>query len=493
MKESAVTEIHPDDRFDVLVIGAGPAGYVAAGRAGRLGLRTALVEKNELGGVCLNSGCIPAKALMHGAKVARTIRSAEQNGVVPSYRSQPTIDVATLVNHSRRTAQQLTSGVEALMKAAKVTVLKGTATIVDKGEVSVQLNEDEVRRGPATRRLSAEHIIVATGASPRILADRSIAEPDGEVIWTYREALVPQEVPESLTVIGSGAVGSEFASLYADLGSKVTLLEAQDQVLPRESPDAAAVLERSFAQRGVNISTGITVNAVDVAEDRSGATVTYTDAAGGIQTVSSQRVLLSVGVYPNSAGLGLEQFGVVDDQGFIASDDHGKTAVWGLYAVGDVAGGPCLAHKASTEALRCVDALAGVDRTPAERNWKSWVPKCTYTTPEVASIGLSTEEAESLGHRVVHRPVQLRENGRALGAGETEGFGTVLLDADTHEILGSTLVGEGVTELVGSVAVAHAAGATAEDFVRAIIPHPSKLEMLHESVMAGLGRPVNTL
>ncbi|MCQ9369523.1 dihydrolipoyl dehydrogenase [Brevibacterium sp. 50QC2O2] len=490
-----MTEIHPDDRYDVIVIGAGPGGYVAAGRAGRLGLKTALVEKAELGGICLNWGCIPTKALLHGAEVARTIRSAAQFGVLTD--AAPAIDVAKLVAHSRSTSGQLTSGVGALMGAAGVTVIAGEATIADKGQVSVTLNpgaDGAAVGGGKPRLLGADHIIVATGAGPRGLPG---IEPDGQTIWTYRQALVPDHVPESLVVIGSGAIGSEFASLYADLGSQVTLLEALPHVLPGESAEASDVVAKNFRSRGITAAAGVRVGSVEVADvaadGTTSAVVHYTDAAGTEQQVSAEKVLLAVGVAPNSAGLGLEPFGIVDGRGFIETDEYCRTKVWGLYAIGDVSGGPMLAHKASAEALRCVDALAGFDREPVDADWRSWVPRCTYTTPEVASIGLSREQAGAAGHPVVARPVRLAENGRALGTGQTEGFGEVLIDGDTHEILGATLVGEGMTELIGMLAVSHAGDMSADAFVRAILPHPSKSEVVHESLMAALGRPVNTL
>lgn len=470
--------VDPEDRFDVVVIGAGPGGYVAAGRAGQLGLRTAVVERAELGGICLNWGCIPTKALLHGAEVARSVRAGAAVGILAE---EPRIDVDALVAHSRATSGQLSSGVGMLMRARGVEVVRGDAVITGKGEI-------EVTNGKSVRRLSAEHVIIATGAHPRGLPG---IEPDGDRVWTYREALVPTELPESLVVIGSGAIGSEFACLYNDLGSTVTLLEALPHVLPGESKAVSDVVAKSFRKRGLTAVAGVRVSGAEISED--GVSVRYTDASGVEQAVSVERLLLAVGVAPNTSGMGLEDLGVLDERGFVKVDEHGRTDVWGLYAIGDVTGGPCLAHKASTEALRCVDAIAGVDRDPVPDDWRSWIPRCTYTFPEVASIGLSEEQAVQAGHEVLASSTRFAENGRALGTGSTEGFGRLLVDADTHEILGATLVGDGVTELISMVSVAHTAGMDADLFARTVIPHPTRGEVLRESALAALGRPVDSV
>ncbi|WP_303323882.1 dihydrolipoyl dehydrogenase [Actinomyces radicidentis] len=470
--------VAPEDRFDVIVIGGGPGGYVTAGRAGQLGLRTALVERAELGGVCLNWGCIPTKALLHGAEVARAVRAGAAVGILAE---EPTIDVEALVRHSRTTAGQLSGGIGALMRARGVEVVHGSATVAGKGEVDV---ED----GKGVRHLEADHVIVATGSGPRGLPG---IEPDGDRVWTYREALVPAEVPRSLVVVGSGAIGSEFASLYTDLGSRVTLLEALPHVLPGESEDVSAVVVRSMRRRGLTAEAGVRVDRAEVHDD--GVTVRYTDAKGAAEEVTAERLLLAVGVRPSTSGMGLEELGVLDERGCVRVDDHGRTDVWGLYAIGDVTGGPCLAHKASTEALRCVDAIAGVEREAVPEGWRSWVPRCTYTSPEVASIGLTEEQARRAGRSVLAKPVRFAENGRAIGAASTEGFGRVLVDEDTHEILGASLVGDGVTELISMVSVAHAAGMDADLFIRSVIPHPTRGEVVRESVLAALGRPVDSV
>lgn len=473
-----VDGIDPRDRFDVVVIGSGPGGYTAAGRAGQLGLRTAVVERADLGGTCLNWGCIPTKALLHGAEVARAVRSGAAVGVLAG---EPSIDVGALVRHSRTTAQRLSTGVATLMRARGVEVIRGEARITGKGEV-------EVADGGRVRRLGAEHVILATGARPRALPG---IEPDGERIWTYRDALAPDEVPDSLVVIGSGAIGAEFASLYCDLGSRVTLLEALPRILPGESRAVSEAVVASFAGRGLATVAGVRVEGAERTAD--GVVVRYTDADGAGRIVHASRLLLAVGVAPNTGGIGLEALDVLDERGFVRVDDHGRTGAWGLYAIGDVAGGPCLAHKAGAEALRCVDALAGVDRGSAPEDWRAWIPRCTYTFPEVASIGLSEERARAAGHGVRAASIRFAHNGRALGAAAAEGFARVLVDEATGALLGAELVGEGVTELIGMIAVAHAAGADARGFARAVLPHPTRGEALRESVLSALGRPVDSL
>lgn len=474
------------ESFDVVVIGSGPGGYVAAGRAGQLGLRTALVERADLGGICLNWGCIPTKALLHGAEVVRTIRGSAHVGVVTG---APSVDVKGLVAHSRKTASTLSSGISSLMKARGVTVIHGDATVVDKGVVRVESNTARPSRSePEDRILEATHIIVATGASARSLPGIG---PDGQKIWTYRDALTPQEIPESLVVIGSGAIGAEFASLYADLGSKVTVLEAAPAFMPAEPAAVSSVVQDSFTSRGIDLYTDVTVT--DMKADNTGVSVNFDGTSVRATSLRAERVLLAVGVVPNTTGLGLEQFNVCDDKGFMRVNPHGKTTVWGLYGIGDVAGGPMVAHKASHEALTCVNALAGVDRTLPEEDWREWVPRCTYTFPEVASIGITEEQASARGLKTVARAVPFSQNGRALGAATTEGYAQVVLNATSGAILGAHIVGHAATELVSLLAVAHEGGMDANTFTNAIIPHPSLAETVHESVLAGLGIPVNSL
>ncbi|GGH62088.1 dihydrolipoyl dehydrogenase [Rothia aerolata] len=467
------------ENYDVVVIGAGPGGYPAGIRAAQLGLRTAVVEKADLGGICLNWGCIPTKALLHGAELVRSARSARQFGIDLG---TPSVDVKKLVAHSRSVSQTLAGGVGSLLKANGAEVIRGSAEVTGKGEVTVALAEG------GELLLKAPHVIVATGASPRVLPG---LEPDGKNVWTYREALVPETIPESLVVIGSGAIGAEFASLYADLGSQVTLLEALPRFMPNEPEAVSSTVEESFTKRGIRVEAGARVSSAQ-SDSASGARIEWTSADGTSHSETVSKVLVAAGVVPNTAGLGLEKFEVLGRGGFIQTDSLGKTAAWGLYAVGDVAGAPCLAHKATHEAVRCVDAIAGVRRIQEDDDWRDWVPRCTYTTPEVASIGISAEQAKERGISASVSTVALAENGRALGAGETVGFAQLTVSS-SGEILGAHLVGAGVTELIGMVAVGHTASLSAEDFARTMLPHPTRSEIIVEALQKNLGRPINSL
>lgn len=467
------------ENYDVVVIGAGPGGYPAGIRAAQLGLRTAVVEKADLGGICLNWGCIPTKALLHGAELVRSAHSARQFGIDLG---TPSIDVKKLVAHSRSVSQTLAGGVGSLLKSSGAEVIRGSAEVTGKGEVTATLADG------GELLLKAPHVIVATGASPRVLPG---LEPDGKNIWTYREALVPESIPESLVVIGSGAIGAEFASLYADLGSQVTLLEALPRFMPNEPEAVSSTVEDSFVKRGIRVEAGARVSSAQ-SDSASGARIEWTSADGTSHSETVSKVLVAAGVVPNTTGLGLEKFEVLGRGGFIQTDSLGKTAVWGLYAVGDVAGAPCLAHKATHEAVRCVDAIAGVRRVQEDDDWRDWVPRCTYTTPEVASIGISAKQAKERGISASVSTVALAENGRALGAGETTGFAQLTVSS-SGEILGAHLVGSGVTELIGMVAVGHTGSLSAEDFARTMLPHPTRSEIIMEALQKNLGRPINSL
>ncbi|ROZ62299.1 dihydrolipoyl dehydrogenase [Kocuria soli] len=469
-------------QFDVVVVGAGPGGYPAAIRAAQTGLQTAVVERGDLGGICLNWGCIPTKSLLHAAELARTSRHSANFGV--QYPA-PEIDLAGAVAASRSVAGQLAGGVGALLAGNGVEVFRGSARLADKGEVNVTDDDGRVTR------LSADHVVLATGAAPRSLPGIDLSDPG---VWSYREALAPETLPESLLVIGSGAIGSEFASVYSALGSQVTLLEAADRLLPAEAPSVSQVLASELGKQGITTATGVKITSVTRTGEGPGSMVTtWEDSNGAAQETTSDAVLLAVGVKANTADLGLEPYDILRPDGSVITDDVGRTGVWGLYAIGDVAGGPCLAHKATTEAVRCIDALAGVRRVPEPEDWRDWVPKCTYTSPEVASIGITAAAARAKGLNVKSGRVPMSENGRALGAGETVGFAEVTIDTDTGHILGATLVGAGVTELIGMLSVAHAAGMTAEEFARSVIPHPTRSEAVHEAVLKALGRPINSL
>ncbi|QLF93226.1 dihydrolipoyl dehydrogenase [Pseudomonas sp. ABC1] len=462
------------EQYDVLVIGGGPGGYVAAIRAGQLGLRTALVEKQHLGGICLNWGCIPTKALLHGAEVAHSIAHAGELGFSVG---EVNFDLHKLVQFSRSVSQRLTSGVEYLLKKNGVTVIDGTARLSGKGQVVVLDAEG------GERDYRADHVILATGARPRPLPG---IEPDGERIWTYFEALLPKRLPKSLLIIGSGAIGVEFASLYNDLGSEVTLVELAGQILPVEDAEVSAVVRKSFERRGVRVHTQTQVTAVQVTADGVRCTLR---SASGEQVLEVEHVLSAAGVEPNVEGLGLEALGVELERGFIKIDQACRTNVFGLYAIGDVAGPPCLAHKASHEGVICVESLAGVEGVHGLD--RSHVPGCTYARPQVASLGLTEAAARASGRPLKIGKFAYQGNGKALASDEPEGFVKTIFDAETGELLGAHMVGAQVTEQIQGFGIAHALEATDESLLSVIFAHPTLSEAMHESVLAANGRALH--
>lgn len=468
------------DRFDVIVVGAGPGGYVAAIRAAQHGLRVAVVERGELGGVCSNVGCIPTKAMLHGADVAHEIATAGALGFTVG---QVAFDMSALVSYSRQVVGQLTAGIRGLLDANGVEIVVGTATVPAKGRVAVTGAAGASTDG-AVRELHSDHIILATGARPRSIPG---VEPDGDRVWTSTEALQPTALPESLLIIGSGAIGAEFASLYRDLGTEVTLVEALPGILPAEDAEVSAFVAKQFRARGIDVQTSVTVGSV--VPDASGVTTTFTTADGASRSVTTERVLVATGVTPNSAGLGLEELGATLERGFVKTDQWCRTGVAGLYAIGDLAGGPCLAHKASHEAVLCVDHIVGEPGVePLDRDF---VPGCTYSRPQVASIGLTEKQARDTGRELKVGRFDLAGNGKALALGEPAGFVKTVFDAGTGELLGAHLVGPAVTEMVQGFGVAHALHATAEDLAEVIFPHPTVSEAMHESVLDSLDRVIH--
>ncbi|MGO3036115.1 MAG: dihydrolipoyl dehydrogenase [Corynebacterium variabile] len=475
------------DRFDVIVVGAGPGGYVAAIRAAQHGLRVAVVERGELGGVCSNVGCIPTKAMLHGADVAHEIATA---GALGFSVGEVSFDISGLVDHSRQVVDQLTTGIRGLLDANGVEIIVGNATVPQKGRVKVEVAK-------SFRELHSDHIILATGARPRSIPG---VEPDGDRVWTSTEALRPSSLPASLLIIGSGAIGAEFASLYRDLGTEVTLVEALPGILPAEDAEVSAFVAKQFLARGIDVRTSVTVVSVvpDPSEETGGVTTTFTTSDGASHSVVTERVLVATGVTPNSEGLGLESLGAKLERGFVKTDQWCRTGVAGLYAIGDLAGGPCLAHKASHEAVRCVDHIVGeAGVKPLDRDF---VPGCTYSRPQVASIGLTEAQARERvgaagggagvgGARV--GKFNLVGNGKALALGEPEGFVKTVFDGATGELLGAHLVGPAVTEMVQGFGVAHSLHATAEDLAEVVFPHPTVSEAMHESVLDALDRVIH--
>ncbi len=460
--------------FDVLVVGGGPGGYVAAIRAAQLGLQTALVEKQHLGGICLNWGCIPTKALLKGADVAHTLATAGDFGFTTG---EVAFDIAKLVSHSRTVSGRLAGGVAYLMKKHGVTVLDGTASLAGKGKLSVESGENTIA-------YRADHIILATGARPRALPG---IEPDGERIWTYFQAMVPEELPQSLLVIGSGAIGVEFASFYGDLGVQVTLVEVLDTIMPTEDAEVSAFVRKQFEDRGIDVRTSTRVESVH--SGHVGVTCELVSVAGEREAAVFERVLLCAGIQGNVENMGLESVGVETEGGFIKTDPWGRTSAVGVYAIGDVAGAPCLAHKASHEGVVCVEKLAGVaDVHPVDRER---VPGCTYCRPQVASVGMTEAQARKAGKNINVGRFNLQANGKALAMGEATGFVKTIFDQISGELLGAHMVGPEVTEQIQGFGLAQSLEATEVDLAHAMFAHPTLSEAMHESVLDALGRAVH--
>jgi len=459
--------------FDLVVLGGGPGGYVAAIRAAQLGLETALVEREHLGGICLNWGCIPTKALLRTAEVLEQARQAKDFGVRIG---EVGFDLAALVRRSRRVAERLNRGVAHLLKKNKVTVVMGEGRLAGRGRIAVRTSSGE-------RQITARHILIATGARPRSLP--GIA-PDGERIWTYKEAMVPKSLPRRLLVVGSGAIGMEFASFYRALGSEVTVVEILPRVLPAEDEEISAFLAKSFERRGIAIRLETSLQAVRPEGD--GVVASLKDREG-VREERFERVILAVGITGNVENLGLEGTAVRVERGHIVTGPFGRTDEEGIYAIGDVAGPPWLAHKASHEGVACVERIAGIEGV--EPLDVTRVPACTYCHPEVASVGLSEEEAQRRGHRVRVGRFPLVANGKALALGDSEGFVKTVFDEGSGELLGAHMVGPGVTEMIQGFALARTLEATEAELMHTIFPHPTISEAMHEAVLDAFGRAIH--
>ena len=466
--------------FDVLIIGSGPGGYVAAIRAAQLGFKTAIVERDYLGGICLNWGCIPTKALLRSAEIYRYMQHAKDYGLTAD---NVGFDAAAVVKRSRGVSKRLNDGVGFLMKKNKVSIVWGVASIDAPGKVTVKAGKSEAPKGSlGAGSYQAKHIIVATGARPRVLPG---LEPDKKLVWTYFEAMVPPQIPKSLLVIGSGAIGIEFASFYRTLGAEVTVVEVLPQILPVEDAEIAAFARKSFEKQGIKIITNAKVTKLD----RQADSVTVTIEEGGkTQTVAAERVISAVGVTGNIENLGLEKLGVKTERGCIVIDGYGKTNVPGIYAIGDVAGPPMLAHKAEHEGVVCVEAIKGLNPHPTN---KLMIPGCTYCAPQIASVGL-TEQACKDGKRDIRvGRFPFVGNGKAIALGEDQGLVKVIFDKKSGQLLGAHMVGAEVTELIQGYVVAMNLETTEEELMHTIFPHPTLSEMMKEAVLDAYGRVLN--
>ena len=470
-----------DTSFDVLIIGSGPGGYVTAIRSAQLGFKTAIVEKNHLGGICLNWGCIPTKALLRSAEIYNYLKHAKEFGLSVDKLSY---DPAAVVKRSRAVSKRLNEGVGFLMKKNKISVIWGAAEIDAPGKVTVKPSKTEAPKGAlGPGAYQAKHIIIATGARPRALPG---LEPDRKLIWTYFEAMVPEAMPKSLLVVGSGAIGIEFASFYRTLGADVTVVEILPQILPVEDAEIAGFARKQFEKQGIKIMTGAKVSKLD--KQANGVTATIDDGKGGTQTLSVDRVISAVGVVGNVEGLGLEKLGVKTDRSTIVIDGQCRTNVPGIYAIGDVAGPPMLAHKAEHEGVICIEAIKGLNPHALD---KRLIPGCTYCTPQIASVGLTEAAAKEKGYDIRVGRFPFAANGKAIALGEDQGMVKVIFDKKTGQLLGAHMVGAEVTELIQGYVVAMNLETTEEELMHTVFPHPTLSEMMKEAVLDAYGRVLN--
>jgi dihydrolipoamide dehydrogenase len=460
--------------FDVIVIGSGPGGYVAAIRSAQLGFKTAVVERAELGGICLNWGCIPTKALLRSAQVYNDIKHAAEYGVHIDGTAKP--DFPAIIARSRGVADNMSKGIQFLLKKNKIEVITGTGKVKPGKAVAV------TDASGITAEYTAKHIVIATGARSRVLPN---LPQDGKKIIGYREAMTMEKQPASMVVVGSGAIGSEFAFFYHSIGTKVTLIELLPNVLPIEDEDVSKQIERSFKKAGLTVMTSAAVESVDTSGDKCKVLV---KTKKGEETIECDVVLSAVGVATNLEGIGLEDVGIQVDKGKVVVDDFYKTNVEGYYAIGDIVHGPALAHVASHEALTCIEKIAGKEVEPLD--YKN-IPSCTYTTPEVASVGMTEKAAIEAGYEIKVGKFPFTASGKATAAGHKDGFVKVIFDAKYGEWLGAHLVGDHVTEMIAEVVVARKLETTGHEIIKAIHPHPTMSEALMEAVAAAYGEVIH--
>lgn len=458
--------------FDLIVIGAGPGGYVAAIRGAQLGMKVAIIERENLGGICLNWGCIPTKAMLRSSEVFHLMQRAKEFGLKADGIDY---DLDAVVKRSRKVAGQLSGGIGHLMKKNKITVFMGEARIPAKGKVSVKTDKD-------TQELTAKNIVLATGARARELPG---LEADGKLVWTYRHALQPVHMPKKLLVIGSGAIGIEFASFYNTLGADTTVVEVMDRVLPVEDEEISAFAKKAFEKQGMKIMQKAMVKKLDRAGDKVTA---HIEVGGKTETHEFDTVISAVGIVGNIENLGLEELGVKIDRTHVVTDEYCRTGVDGLYAIGDIAGAPWLAHKASHEGVMVADLIAGKHAHPVK---PESIAGCTYCHPQVASVGYTEAKAKELGYDIKVGRFPFIGNGKAIALGEENGMIKTIFDAKTGELLGAHMIGAEVTELIQGYVVGRQLETTEEDLMNTVFPHPTLSEMMHESVLDAYDRVIH--
>ena len=461
------------ENYDVIVLGSGPGGYVAAIRSAQLGLKTAIVERENLGGICLNWGCIPTKALLRSAEIFHYMQHAGDYGLAAEKISA---DIAAVVKRSRGVAKQLNQGVTHLMKKNKISVHMGDGKLVAKGKLTVT-------KDGKTEELTAKNIIVATGARAR---DLPFAKADGKRVWTYRHAMTPPEMPTKLLVIGSGAIGIEFASFYNDMGADVTVVEMMDRIVPVEDKDVSAFLEKALKKQGMTILTGAGVDKLEVGAN--GVKAAIKDKDGKIVSGEYSHVIVAIGIVPNTENIGLEDLGIKTERGHIVTDPMCRTSVDGIWAIGDVTAPPWLAHKASHEGVIAAEAIAG--KHPHAMDVRN-IPGCTYCHPQIASVGLTEAKAKEAGYDVKVGMFPFIGNGKAIALGEAEGFTKTVFDARTGELLGAHMVGAEVTEMIQGYTIGKTLETTEAELMHTVFPHPTISESMHESVLAAYGRALH--
>jgi dihydrolipoamide dehydrogenase len=461
------------ENYDVIVLGSGPGGYVAAIRSAQLGLKTAIVERENLGGICLNWGCIPTKALLRSAEIFHYMQHAGDYGLAAEKISA---DIAAVVKRSRGVAKQLNQGVTHLMKKNKITVHMGDGKLVAKGKLTVT-------KDGKMEELTAKNIIVATGARAR---DLPFAKADGKRVWTYRHAMTPPEMPGKLLVIGSGAIGIEFASFYNDMGADVTVVEMMDRIVPVEDKDVSIFLEKALKKQGMTILTGAGVDKLEVGAN--GVKAAIKDKDGKIVNGEYSHVIVAIGIVPNTENIGLEELGIKTERGHIVTDAMCKTSVDGIWAIGDVTAPPWLAHKASHEGVIAAEAIAG--KHPHAMDPRN-IPGCTYCHPQIASVGLTEAKAKEAGYEVKVGMFPFIGNGKAIALGEAEGFTKTVFDAKTGELLGAHMVGAEVTEMIQGYTIGKTLETTEAELMHTVFPHPTISESMHESVLAAYGRALH--